>query len=1026
MSGRYSQNRGLLDIEKKKSGGRVGRYDGLFVGYVKDNRDSHKTGRLMVWIPEFGADPDDYTSYFMATYVSPFAGSTSVFLNGSNPVPYNETQSSYGFWMIPPDVNTQIIVFFANGDSSRCFWVGCVFDNFMNQQVPGIAAVSSDKHYGPETTGDSCPLPVGEYNKRLDGRDTQLIDERIPETTTTANFNPESIKKPIQPYVAEALKHQGLIFDEIRGTTNSSARREAPSKVFGISTPGPFATTDGREEQPYKFRNPDLGEEKSVITRKGGHQIIFDDHEDHEHIKLRTRSGAEIILDETNGMVYIINARGTAWVELSDSGHIDMWSKNSISMRCEKDINIRADRDINIESGRNISMKAAKDYIENVNEFLRKYIDSQGNRWPDAIENEYKLEYLNDFPEILNDYLTGKKKLLEAFLEALAVGGYPTSPSPRGDSRFSIVDAVPITPGIGYTFNEEVTVVGGISNTPAIFVVNGLSTILSQDQVEFIDGEFPNESFRFTEGTGYNINDIITLEDGSQIRVDSALNGAVINFTIISPSSIPLTTNNSTITQTSVIPTGGSGFSIILSEKNQGIFSVNVREGGDYIELPPEPTITTSNANGINGTFNIQNSIIEEIEGRVTERVEGKGSSLTSVELLALIRGSKIAGETLGDSGNIYIQSIGDMNVSVSNNANITAEDGEFNLFAGQDMRITGGMNLHTLAGTDYYATAGLDVHIGSGLNTNITAGQDFNLTSLVDTKIHFRGDVQVLLEGLKLDIDTQPVHFKQGELGRHVYHDEHHITTIKLQEYNFEVETAKILVKPWDGSPFYPEIAPSYNIIVENSEQHPGQFNVYVPSGSMNFKIDQGNYNVNTSSGGVSLLCNYLAVNAENISLVADTLAGEFTYGFLDNVKVEHALYAGIARTTGGTPLLQGDADIINAESALEAEKSITERLYPTEGEIPKRMLPWPVRADTSGIASIALTPFIYAKANVLPMIKKDGDKKYCLSYHTQIIESIARRFNTHEPCVEHENTGNVELKYPDFARNLRYRLLD
>jgi len=38
----------------------------------------------------------------------------------------------------------------------------------------------------------------------------------------------------------QALQAQGLLKDDIRGITTSSARRETPSAVFGISTPGPI------------------------------------------------------------------------------------------------------------------------------------------------------------------------------------------------------------------------------------------------------------------------------------------------------------------------------------------------------------------------------------------------------------------------------------------------------------------------------------------------------------------------------------------------------------------------------------------------------------------------------------------------------------------------------------------------------------------------------------------------------------------------------------------------------------------
>ena len=81
------------------------------------------------------------------------------------------------------------------------------------------------------------------------------------------------------------------------------------------------------------------------------------DDGDQKLIRLRTKSGAQILLDETNGNVYIINKKGTGWIEMDDAGKIDVWANDSISLRSHKDINIRADRDLNIESGRNINVR---------------------------------------------------------------------------------------------------------------------------------------------------------------------------------------------------------------------------------------------------------------------------------------------------------------------------------------------------------------------------------------------------------------------------------------------------------------------------------------------------------------------------------------------------------------------------------------------------------------------------------------------------------------------------------------------
>ena len=121
-------------------------------------------------------------------------------------------------------------------------------------------------------------------------------------------------------------EEQGLDKDAIRGLTSSSARRETPSKVFGILTPD-------------------------------ANQFVMDDG-DQQLIRLRTKSGAQILLDETNGSVYIINKKGSGFVEIDDAGKIDVWANDSISLRSHKDINLRADRDLNIESGRNINIRA--------------------------------------------------------------------------------------------------------------------------------------------------------------------------------------------------------------------------------------------------------------------------------------------------------------------------------------------------------------------------------------------------------------------------------------------------------------------------------------------------------------------------------------------------------------------------------------------------------------------------------------------------------------------------------------------
>ena len=85
---------------------------------------------------------------------------------------------------------------------------------------------------------------------------------------------------------------------------------------------------------------------------------------ENELIRLRTRSGAQLLLHNTEGLAYIINNDGTAWIEFSKDGKIDIYAKDPVSVHTENDFNLRAERDINLEAGRNVNIKATNQYTE--------------------------------------------------------------------------------------------------------------------------------------------------------------------------------------------------------------------------------------------------------------------------------------------------------------------------------------------------------------------------------------------------------------------------------------------------------------------------------------------------------------------------------------------------------------------------------------------------------------------------------------------------------------------------------------
>lgn len=357
-----TQNRNTDYVSSGKSGStRQG--NGPFLAKVISHMDPTYMGTLEVEIlREVGNSGVGATGQLhQVKMMTPFYGVTSPEFLGKTPDDYNNTQKSYGMWFVPPDIGTTVIVMFIDGDTKRGYWFGCVPDEAMNFMIPGIAATQ-------QVVDGKDRLPVAEYNKSLHEEVTDLT----------------KIKKPKHPY-AQVLEKQGLIKDDIRGITTSSARREVPSAVFGISTPGPIDKSSGAKKG--KVGKKESKTEPAFVSRLGGTTFVMDDGDDkvvrkkhaasgppdyvaagtagsrpdiphNELFRIRTRTGHQILLHNSEDLIYIGNARGTTWIELTSNGKIDIFAQDSISLHTSVDLNVTTDRDINFNAGRNINMMA--------------------------------------------------------------------------------------------------------------------------------------------------------------------------------------------------------------------------------------------------------------------------------------------------------------------------------------------------------------------------------------------------------------------------------------------------------------------------------------------------------------------------------------------------------------------------------------------------------------------------------------------------------------------------------------------
>lgn len=314
------------------------KYSGIHQGVITDTADYHRQGKIKVFVSKLGAEMNAKPSEgetlapgeVLAKWSSPFLGVTEkVGGDDVDPKSYEYAQKSYGFWMAPPDRGVLVLVTFINNDPEDAYILSCIG--------------------GPEWKGHMMPSIPGSllnYGKGGAGLNLPVVEKSLKDPVK----GQEGTDTPRPPHhdLAEAIVKQGLITDSVRGTARYGLRSKDVSMTYGISTPGPLVA------------NAEEGK-GNPKHRKGGHTFVMDDTPNARHIRLRSAGGNQILMDDNEGIIYLINKPGTAWIELSKNGSINIFGEGDMNIRSKGNFNMRSDRNVNIEAGRNVRIKAAGD-----------------------------------------------------------------------------------------------------------------------------------------------------------------------------------------------------------------------------------------------------------------------------------------------------------------------------------------------------------------------------------------------------------------------------------------------------------------------------------------------------------------------------------------------------------------------------------------------------------------------------------------------------------------------------------------
>jgi len=380
------------------------------IGIVKNNVDPTRSGRIEVFLLRGNSsNQDSPASWTPVNYMSPFFGYTGNTSSSDDNGKYLGNPNSYGMWMTPPDIDTEVLCVFLNGDINFGYYIGSLPKPGMTHMVPAVGSSANviANEGEAKSYGGAKLLPVTEVNN---------AKKSIKDSPTIAT-NP----RPVHSWQADILFNQGLIKDPDRGTISSSSMRESPSHVFGISTPGRPIYQGGYDDKSIgdAIKADAKDENFKIIGRRGGHSLVMDDGDLYgkdQLIRLRTATGHMILMNDYAQTLMIMHSNGQSYIELGREGTIDMYSTNSVNIRTEGDLNLHADRNININavgdlkmSGKNTKVEGLQTVTQYAGDTLQSY--SKGD-YTIKTESNYAVEAAGDIGTKTKGtvYINGGKK----------------------------------------------------------------------------------------------------------------------------------------------------------------------------------------------------------------------------------------------------------------------------------------------------------------------------------------------------------------------------------------------------------------------------------------------------------------------------------------------------------------------------------------------------------------------------------------------------------------------------------------
>jgi phage gp45-like len=328
-------------------------------GVVVDTNDPYQQGRVRVICATLNESSQTALKDIpWALYVTPFGGYTNAGTRGPG-IQSSTGSINYGFWA-PPKIGAQVIVMFVDGDPNMRIVLGCVNDLFkthtmphgrwMYEDHPVLEKVNNNepKPYGPYTSEEFYIQPTADNLRKAFGNKPEPNYEW---RTRAADYTVSSVDLAfLDSTVSSVPDDKDVKWDNWVSRQGYQVNRVSPN-VDALYNEGNL------DNNVYCFVSP------------GFHAFSMDDRQENCRIRLRTTSGHQILMDDTNERIYISTAEGNNWIEMDQQGNIDIFTTNKVNIRAKKDINLTSDetirlhgaKGVHIYSGDEMRLEAQKD-----------------------------------------------------------------------------------------------------------------------------------------------------------------------------------------------------------------------------------------------------------------------------------------------------------------------------------------------------------------------------------------------------------------------------------------------------------------------------------------------------------------------------------------------------------------------------------------------------------------------------------------------------------------------------------------